>query len=73
MNTETGELKPLEEVEWLKENQPELSKKFKLVYPTEEQIKAGRVRLTDPCPCKSGKKFGKCCFAFKNKASRVKR
>ena len=65
MNTETGELKTLEEYEYIKVHHPLDVKKYKLVYPTPEQIAAGRVRLTDPCPCKSGKKFGKCCFAFK--------
>jgi len=30
--------------------------------PTERQLKEGKVRRNDPCPCGSGKKFKKCCW-----------
>jgi len=73
MNTETGKLITEEELIILKTEDSEAAKKYIKVNPTKKQIIRGKVRLSEKCPCGSGKKFRRCCFAFKNKASRVKR
>ena len=62
MNTYTGEIVPMAEVERMS---PDEAKHYveMTIAPTKAQmrLRPPRVRHQDPCPCGSGKKFRRCC------------
>jgi uncharacterized protein YecA (UPF0149 family) len=59
MDTRTGEVMPVEEVEYRIKRWPEDVKFYKPVPYQRIRPKTGR---NEPCPCGSGEKFKKCCL-----------
>jgi len=62
MDTRTGNLISIKELEALKQQDPDEAKFFKEIEATREQAKNMRVGRNDRCPCSSGKKFKHCCL-----------
>lgn len=64
MNIDTGELISDEQMKKLMSKDPEKAKRYKQVeHATPLQLKRKNVHRNEPCPCGSGKKFKKCCWA----------
>jgi uncharacterized protein YecA (UPF0149 family) len=59
MDTRTGEIMTIEEMEYRITAQPGTKQFYKVVPFQRTKPKTGR---NEPCPCGSGKKFKKCCL-----------
>ena len=64
MDTRTGEILSVEEVQRRFGEDPKQKKFFKPmeVEPTPTQLLNKKVGRNDPCPCGSGVKFKRCCY-----------
>ena len=61
MDCRTGEIKSLEEVEKLPEEEKKFFKPMEIA-PTVQQLKSNKVGRNHPCPCGSNRKFKRCCW-----------
>lgn len=61
MRCDTGEIISASEAILLNARTPGLAIPMAL-HPTRRQLARGKVGRNDPCPCRSGRKFKKCCL-----------
>lgn len=69
MDTISGNLYTVEEVERIIKQDPSLAERFKYVstMPTQKQLnrRPPRIGRNEPCPCGSNRKFKHCCWTGK--------